>query len=231
MPLLLTRREPGLRERMEDPRADPVLLARTYSQLARINALFAQWRRTWSRYLRPRLTDPDRVYTLLDVGFGGGDIPAALVGWARQDGRRLQVTAIDRDPRALEYARALPPDPDLTFELASTRDLVAAGRRFDFVISNHVLHHLRPEELQALLADAEELTRGLVLFSDIERSPVALLSFALSTWPFFRRSFTVHDGLVSIRRSYTAAELRRAVPQGWQVARMFPYRLLLLREP
>lgn len=220
----------ALRERMEERDADPVRLARTYAHLRRINALLSGWSRIYRRHLRP-LLGVDRTYTLLDVGFGGGDIPLALARRAKRDGFRLRVTAIDRDQRALAHARSLPQSPDVRFVLGSTGDLVARGARFDFVVSNHLLHHLGQDELEALLRDSTGLAGRLVLFNDIARSPVALAGFALLAWPFFRRSFAVHDGLVSIRRSYRPAELRRRVPEGWEVRRMFPYRLLLTWRP
>lgn len=229
MPGTFARREPRLRERMEDQDADPAKLARTYAQLRSINAMFSGWSRLYRRYLRPRL-DAGRTATLLDVGFGGGDLPLALARWARRDGLRLRVTAIDPDERAVAYARAMPAAAGVQFARAGTGDLVATGARFDFVISNHLLHHLRPGDLASLLEDARRLAGRLVLFNDIERSPVALVAFGLLTWPFFRRSYTVHDGLVSIRRSYRAAELRSRVAGGWEVRRMFPYRLLLMRR-
>ena len=46
----------------------------------------------------------------------------------------------------------------------------------------------------------------------------------------FRGSFIRADGLTSIRRSYTAAELRAAAPPGWKVRPGFPFRNLLPLE-
>ena len=67
--------------------------------------------------------------------------------------------------------------------------------------------------------------------SDIARSRPAYLGFGVATWPFFRGSFIRADGLTSIRRSFTARELRMVLPGGWRVTREFPSRLVLRWQP
>jgi 2-polyprenyl-3-methyl-5-hydroxy-6-metoxy-1,4-benzoquinol methylase len=224
---------PSLRERandaveiMDDPACDPELLTRTYADFRIVNAMVSGLRGTYRRDIRPALSRT-RPSTLLDIGSGGGDVARALARWAARDGLRLEVTAIDPDARAHAYATSLPPLPGLTFRRAWSSDLVAEGARFDVVVSNHVLHHLSPAELGGLLFDSERLAGGRALHSDIERGWLAYLGFAVGTWPFFRRSFIRPDGLTSIRRSFTAAELRAVLPAGWRVTREVPFRLVL----
>ncbi|MET1156197.1 MAG: methyltransferase, partial [Arthrobacter sp.] len=69
---------------------------------------------------------------------------------------------------------------------------------------------------------------SLVVHSDIIRSRPAYVLFAAGTLPFFHRSLIRRDGLTSIRRSYTPAELRAAVPPDWQVLRDSRFRQLLV---
>jgi 2-polyprenyl-3-methyl-5-hydroxy-6-metoxy-1,4-benzoquinol methylase len=224
---------PTLRERavdaveiMDDPGCDPEALRRTYADFRLVNAVVSGLRHSYRRDIRPRLS-ASRPHALLDIGSGGGDVARALARWAARDGLRLTVTAIDPDARAHDYATGQPPMPGLEFRRAHSGDLVSAGERYDTVLSNHVLHHLGAADLGALLADSERLSRGLVLHGDIERAPLAYLGFGLGTWPFFRDSYIRADGLTSIRRSFTFAELEAAAPPGWTVRRERPYRLVL----
>jgi 2-polyprenyl-3-methyl-5-hydroxy-6-metoxy-1,4-benzoquinol methylase len=227
---------PSLRQRasdaveiMDDPACDPRRLERTYADFRIVNAVVSGWRGMYRRDIRPRLS---RTHgrTLLDIGSGGGDVARSLARWAARDGLRLNVTAIDPDARAHAYATGLPPVPGLTFRRAFSSELVAEGARFDFVVSNHMLHHLTAGQLGGLLVDSERLAVRRVLHADIERSRFGYLGFGLGTWPFFRGSFIRDDGLASIRRSFTAAELRAVVPPGWQVTRELPSRLVLRWE-
>ncbi|MCY1136434.1 methyltransferase domain-containing protein [Actinoplanes sp. Pm04-4] len=221
----LARRDTESLELMDDPGCDLDRLERTYRQFTAVNRLVSGWRRLYRRRIRP-LLDADRPTTLLDVGFGGGDISRALARWAARDRLLLRTTAIDPDGRALRHVRRLP-DAGVRFEQASSADLVARGDRYDVVISNHLLHHLDAGELSALLADSRALSRRLVLHNDLARASAGYGLYAAVTLPFARRSFVHQDGLLSIRRSYRPAELRAAVPPGWRVTPMFPQRLLL----
>ncbi|TFC81400.1 methyltransferase domain-containing protein [Cryobacterium cheniae] len=225
----LRRRASDAVELMDDPDCDPARLASTYANFRYVNAVVSGWRGMYRRDIRPSLSRT-RESTLLDVGCGGGDVARALARWAARDGLRLRITAVDPDARAHAYATSLPPLPGLTFRRALSSDLVAEGLRFDFVVSNHVLHHLSGEQLGGLLADSERLAAHRVLHADIERSRFGYLGFGLGTWPLFRGSFIRDDGLTSIRRSFTAPELREVVPNGWQVTREHPSRLVLRRE-
>lgn len=216
-------------ELMDDPACDRDRLFATYAQFRAVNALVAGWRRVYLRDVRPVL-DRRRASRLLDIGFGGGDIPLALAGWAARDGLRLEVTAIDPDERAHEFVetRGLT-RRGVDFRAASSSELVDAGERFDIVTSNHLLHHLDPPALSSLLTDSAALAPRAV-HSDIERGRLALAAFGVATKPLDRGSFVHYDGKLSIRRSYTARELQSAVPEGWLVQRQFPYRLLLTRD-
>ncbi|MBD8045118.1 methyltransferase domain-containing protein [Arthrobacter sp. Sa2BUA2] len=214
---------------MDRPDCDPVRLERTYAQFPLINAVVSGWRRNYRRYVRPVLAGRDGG-TVLDIGSGGGDLARALVRWARQDGLAVEVTGIDPDPRAHAYAESRPKVPGLTFRAAFSSQLVAEGQRFDVVLSNHVLHHLDAGAFEGLLTDSQALARSLVLHSDIERSPWAYGLFSAGTLPFFHGSYIRTDGLTSIRRSYTAAELAAAVPAGWETRRQRPWQNLLLHR-
>ena len=152
----LARRDRDLRELMDDPDADLAALRRTYAQFRLVNRLVAGWRRIYRRDLRPLLS-ADRETTLLDIGCGGGDIARALAGWAERDGLRLRVTGHRPGPagaRVRGRQRRRPP-PQSTSGAAPAATWWPRARRFDVVISNHVLHHLdRRPSLTALLADS-----------------------------------------------------------------------------
>ncbi|WP_216329829.1 class I SAM-dependent methyltransferase [Deinococcus aestuarii] len=221
----LARRDTAAHELMDDAGCDPQQLRNTYVQFRVVNAVLSGWGRVYRQEIRPHL-HPERPRTLLDVGSGGGDVPRAFATWARRDGLALDVLGIDADPRAVAFARELPPMPGVQFRQVLSGDLVREGRRFDFVTSNHLLHHLTADELAMLLHDSERLCAVKVLHSDLERHPWAYRLFSVAARPF-PHSFIREDGLTSIRRSYTRAELQATVPPGWQVRPLFPFRHLL----
>lgn len=225
--MFLACRDTETRESMDDPGCDLDTLYNTYRQFRRINILLSRTGVLYSKWIRPAMRDSERTYTLLDIGCGGGDIGFDLHRRASRDGLSLEITGVDIDPRALTYVKRLSWPRGVSFELGDVQHLVARGVRFDFVISNHLLHHLDAETFEQMLQDASCLCRGLVLFNDVRRSDMAYLGFALLTAIGFRRSFIRQDGLVSIRRSYTHSELKAVVPSDWVVEKLCPFRLIL----
>lgn len=229
----LATRDEGATELMDAPDADLAMLERTYEGFRLVNVVVSNQRAVYRRWVRPRLS-PTQTRRVLDIGTGGADVPRALLAWARADGLRLEVVAIDPDERALDWALRQPAEPGLSLRRISSRELAVAGEQFDVVMSNHVLHHLDGVEFGALLADSERLTApgGVAVHCDIERSRLAYAGFALGTWPFagnlLADSYIRPDGLTSIRRSHTAAELAAVLPPGWRVRRGFPSRLEVL---
>ncbi|AYG05256.1 methyltransferase domain-containing protein [Gryllotalpicola protaetiae] len=213
---------------MDGP-CDEARLFATYRHFALANRVVSGWRRLYVRRVRPLLADASGGTRLLDVGFGGGDIPRALAAWADADGLRLDVTAIDPDERALRFARGVDRGGRVRYLAATSHELLGAGERFDMVVSNHVLHHLADAERDALLADSSGFGARLVIHDDIERSRLAYAAWAVGALPFALDSFALVDGLRSIRRSYTERELAALAP-GWRVERLFPWRLLLVHE-
>lgn len=213
-------------EEMDLPGCDPGRLERTYAQFALVNRAVAGWRGIYRTRIRPRLS-ADSPTSLLDVGCGGGDVSVLLAQWAARDGLRLEVTAIDPDPRAILFARARHATADVTFRQASSAELLAGGQRYEVVVSNHVLHHL--SGLGTFLSECAMLSNGTVIHNDIRRSPAAYALFFAGSW-VLSGSYIRRDGLTSIRRSYTAAELAAAAPPGWTVARHAPFRNLLLLD-
>lgn len=226
MPLFLPNRDTLSQEYMDDPDCDLDELRNTYRQFSTINSLISQWRKIYKREICP-LFNPDGQNSLLDIGFGGGDIPLKIARWASEDGFKLQITAIDPDPRAFNFVQKVECPPNVEFLQCKVSELNPKKKQYDFVISNHLLHHLNQQQLSRMLNLSKKFSKRLVLFNDIHRSDWAYLLFNILSRPVFRSSFITEDGLTSIRRSYTKTELIKAVPGDWQVQSLFPFRLLL----
>jgi 2-polyprenyl-3-methyl-5-hydroxy-6-metoxy-1,4-benzoquinol methylase len=225
----MRRRASDAVETMDLPDCDPVRLERTYRQFAVVNRALSGWRRLYDIELRPLLS-AESPTTVLDIGSGGGDLAVTLAGWAARDSLKLHVTGIDPDSRAHKFAAGRPHVPGVEFRQAHSSDLLREGRSYDVVISNHVLHHLQPAELHQLLADSQALARRKALHNDLRRSPAAYALFFVAALPF-RGSFIRADGLTSIRRSYTPAELAGLAPPGWHTEpRSAFHQLLVLRK-
>lgn len=230
----LAQRALDLPELMDDPAADLRMLQRTYRRFGIVNALVSRPGLLYRRHVRPRARHGE--VRILDIGAGGGDLCRYLAARLRRDRLSARITALDPDERAIEWARAHDGGAGVDYRCSDSATLAGAGESFDVVVSNHLLHHLTPADLTALLQDSEGLVApgGVAAHQDIARGRAAYALYAAGTAPLAKNlladSFIRTDGLRSIRRSYTAAELRAAAPTAWQVRSALPARLELRWE-
>ncbi len=229
MPLILKERDTDSTERMDETDSSREKLFNTYRYFSSVNAIVSGWGRIYEKKIKPFLKRKKSA-TLLDIGFGGGDIPIKLARRAAHDGLVLKVTGIETDPRAIEFIQTLGLPANVEFRQSSSTKLLETGAQYDFVLSNHLLHHLNENEIQLILNESKALSRKSVLFNDIERCDVAYGVFGILTAPFFKNSFITEDGLTSIKRSFTYKELKALKPPEWKLQSLFPSRLLLSYE-
>lgn len=222
-------RDDELAELMDDPACDGDTLEATLRRFGTINRLVSGWGTVYRARLRPHLAQLGRPARVLDIGSGGGDLVVRLAAAARRDGLDVAWTGIDPDPRAHAVAAARGHVPGVSFRCTDSAALVRDGETYDAVLSNHVLHHLGGA-LPAFADESLTLSHGIVLHSDIARSRRAYALYAVGIIPFAPGTFLRTDGLRSIRRSYTRAELaatlQSAQPGAWTVDAPAPFRLL-----
>ncbi|MEV5070070.1 methyltransferase domain-containing protein [Microbacterium sp. LMI12-1-1.1] len=227
--MTLAVRDERLAELMDDPACDPDRLRATLRRFGTINRLVSGWGTVYRRELAPHLAALGRPARVLDIGSGGGDLVMRLAAAAKRDGIEVEWTGIDPDPRSHEVALERDGIDGVSFRCMDAATLVAEGDTFDAVLSNHVLHHLGAD-LPDFVAQSQALSHGLVLHSDIARSRLAYALYAIGITPFAPGTFLRTDGLRSIRRSYTPAELAAVLDEArlgtWAVQTPAPFRVL-----
>jgi 2-polyprenyl-3-methyl-5-hydroxy-6-metoxy-1,4-benzoquinol methylase len=198
-------------ELLDGPLDDPVTLAANLRDLRRINRLLGGVelsRRAFDALVGDRMGP----ISLLDVGTGAGDIPAALQVMEARRGRQLLVTALDSRPEVV--AAALAGAPELA-SLVGFRFAVGDGRRLaeadcshDVVHASLVLHHLAPDQALLLLREMGRVAAVGVIVNDLARGWLAWLGAWLLGHALTRNRLTRHDAPLSVRRAYRPAEVQ-----------------------
>jgi 2-polyprenyl-3-methyl-5-hydroxy-6-metoxy-1,4-benzoquinol methylase len=183
-------------------------LQRNLRDIRRINALLG-WTAAAVRAIAAiTRAEPDRAWTLLDVASGSADIPRAIARWARHSGTDLTITASDINPHivaiARQESRAL---PNLHIAQMDALDLPFAPQSVDIVLCTLALHHFAPEAAVALLRSMARVGKRILLF-DVQRSRLAHAGVIALTHLLGMDAMTCHDAPISVRRAYSAAELR-----------------------
>jgi 2-polyprenyl-3-methyl-5-hydroxy-6-metoxy-1,4-benzoquinol methylase len=194
-------------ELMDTEAVDAAEFGRCLGDLAIVNILtLGRW--PTLRWLRRATRDVER-FSLLDVGFGQGDMLRAIAKWAARRGKRAVLSGIDLNPSSEIAARAATP---VGMEIAyATADVFAYDPQPqpDFVVSALMTHHLTDAQVIEMLRWIDRTAVRGWFISDLHRHPIAYWGFrvmaALSGWHRFVR----HDGAVSIARSFRREDWRR----------------------
>jgi ubiquinone/menaquinone biosynthesis C-methylase UbiE len=222
-------RAAGVLEIIDGPPVPFKEMACCMTDISRVNALFGGRMVTMvhvKRLLAAR--PPDRLVTVLDVGTGAGDIPRELVRWARRQGRRIRIFALDRDAATLRIAAKLVRDyPEITFVRGDALSLPIRSGAVDLTISAMTLHHLEPDAGVRYLAEMDRAARVGFVVNDLVRSRLAHWVVWLLTRFITRSAISRHDGPLSVRRSYTPGEVTglcaQAGLEGVDVVHHWPY--------
>jgi 2-polyprenyl-3-methyl-5-hydroxy-6-metoxy-1,4-benzoquinol methylase len=209
-------------ERMDEADCDPEKLQRTYAQFTQINRLLSEWGSLYKKHLRPALQAG--ASTILDIGCGGGDVIRLLAHYAHRDGFSPTFLGIDPDPRAIAFAQA---QSNISNTCFAQVDLAQITEKYDILLSNHVLHHLKDAEIAPFCLACQRVATRQIVHNDICRDDLALALFPL-VGGWFRGSYILEDGRRSIRRAFVPRELEAIIPAGWHVEKSSPFRLQLL---
>lgn len=222
-------RAAGVLEIIDGPPVPFKDMACCMKDISRVNALFGGRMVTMIHVKRLLGALPaDRLITVLDVGTGAGDIPRELVRWARRQGRRIRIFALDRDAATLQIAAQVVREyPEIRFVRGDALSLPIRAGAVDLTISAMTLHHLEPDAGVRYLAEMDRAARVGFVVNDLVRSRVAHWVVWLITRFITRSAISRHDGPLSVKRSYTPVEVsglcERAGLVGVEVVHYWPY--------
>ena len=82
-----------------------------------------------------------------------------------------------------------------------------ADRSVDIIVCSQLLHHFTEREIATVLRELQRVARVRVIISDLRRSWVAAAGIWLASFPLRFHPISRHDGVLSVLRGFTAAEL------------------------
>ena len=185
-------------------------VASSLATISRFNALFGGRRIVVRQACELLAALPAaRPVTVLDVGTGAADIPAALVRWARRAGRKIRVLALDHGSATLAYARGgAAAYPEITLVQGDALALPVKPESVDLVISALTLHHVPGGDVARYLGEIDGAARLGWVVNDLVRGRVARALVWALTRVLSRSAMARHDGPMSVARSYTPSELK-----------------------
>ena len=193
-------------ERLDEPGVDPRLVRRSLRDVTVANRLFGGTHAVLAELARV-LGEVGPDATLLDVGTGLGDIPRAAAAMARRRGVALRIVGVDYSETLVSASRG---ETALAVR-ADARALPFSDGAVDVVTCSQTLHHFADPEAAVVLRELDRVARVRVIVSDLRRSWLAAAGLWIASFPLLFHPVSRHDGVLSVLRGFTAAELARAV--------------------
>ncbi len=223
-------------EYLDAPGQDPVEFEGLLAAVRRTNRWYGG-RRLALRFVEPfAAAIAHRPLTILDVATASGDIPAAIVRWARARDLGVRITALDINSTILSAARRTTIGlPEISLLRGNAMALPFPDRSVDLVICALALHHFSFDQAVAVLREIDRVARAGFVVNDILRSWGAYLGAIADTWVLSANRLARHDGPLSVRRSFTWPEfhalVRAAGLTGVEILRHGLQRAVLVRWP
>jgi SAM-dependent methyltransferase len=191
-------------ELLDDPASDAGTVLASLGDVARINRFLGGRHAALERLDGMFRTErAGAAASLLDVGTGVGDIPVAAARLARRRGIALRLVGVERHPAAARAARG----QGLLAVVADGGRLPFADRSVDYVLCSQLLHHFAGDAARRLVRELDRVARRGVVIADLRRSVFAAAGFFLASFALRVQPVTRRDGVVSVFRGFSAAEL------------------------
>lgn len=172
--------------------------------------------------------------SLIDVGCGGGLFLLNL----NKHYPHMQMLGVDISEEAIKLAQnemqhwQHTSKTNIKFQLQHETELQLAENSVDIVLMTLVCHHIEDEALILLLQKANKAARKAVIINDLHRHRLAYWFYKMLSPLLFRNRLITHDGLLSIKRSFTRREFQRLLQQAniqnYQIKWGFPFRWSVL---
>ncbi len=200
--LVTPRRRRGV-EHLERPDVPDALVRRSLADVSRANALFGGRRAAECEVIEVLRSTGAREATVLDVGTGLGDIPASLRRAGSRHGIEIRTLGVDSNEALVRAATS----NELKVVRADAMALPFPDASVDVVLCSQVLHHFEGADAVRLLREMTRVARIRVIVADIRRSWLAAAGIWLASFPLGFHPVSRHDGVLSVLRGFTGAEL------------------------
>ena len=176
----------------------------------------------------------DRIYTIADIGSGGGDNLIALAKWFKKNHIQVQLTGIDANDFMIEFAKSYCKDYDnIDFMKLNVFDISRENQRFDITTCSLFCHHFTNEELTTIFHQIKKITNNYFIINDLHRHKLAYYSIWLLVHLFNGSYLVKNDAPLSVWRAFKKEELKELINPIWkenQITWVWAFRWMCLMK-
>ncbi len=182
----------------------------------RVNTLLGGYSITLNAVFQLLMKNPRKSYTILDMGCAEGTMLRKLADEARKRALPVKLIGVDLNKQALELAHEYSRDfPEITFMECDILTTDFSDINIDVVMTTLTLHHFTDDGVVKFVNQFNSMASLGVVINDLQRSRLAYYLFQAFSLFFIKTKIARKDGLLSIKRAFTKADLKgyaHAVP-------------------
>lgn len=153
-----------------------------------------------------------KVFSVLDVGAGSGELLRAVDGFGRETGRQAALTGLDLNEISIRALHRGSNGADAV--LGDAFRLPFADGAFDYAICSLFTHHLKNDEVVTVLREMKRVSRRGIFAIDLHRHPIAYALYKIFCFVFRISPLVRHDGSLSILKGFKPNELLELAKKG-----------------
>ena len=204
-------------EWMDAPDLDEAELGRCLDDLAVVNGVTLA-RGPTVGFLRRAMRGRASL-SVLDVGYGQGDMLRRIARWGRRRGVALRLEGVDLSPASAVAARAATPGwMGIRYRTGDVFD--EAPGSVDVIVSSLFTHHLGDADVVRFLRWMEGTATVGWFVNDLHRHAVAYYGFKALAGVAGWHPMVRHDGPVSVARAFTRRDWERMLDEAGVAARV-----------
>lgn len=192
---------------MDDPEIPAALLHKNLRELDMLNRHLGGHAISLAG-IKELMTDRSKLYHIVDLGCGSGDVLKYIARWARANQFRVKLTGIDNNPQAIKYLEEQSAAfPEISGVVADYTQFLEKTTAVDIVHCALFCHHLEDQALHELFSSLKVQARIGFVINDLQRNPLAYYSVWLLTRLLNGSALSKHDGPVSVLRAFKRKEI------------------------
>ena len=160
------------------------------------------------------MVDRKKVYHIVDLGCGSGDVLKYIARWARSNQFKVKLTGVDKNSDAIQYLLNVCSEfPEINGIVSDYKDYLETNQNIDIVHCSLFCQHLNNDELLELFRYLNSYTNDGFVINDLQRSSIAYYSVWVLTRLLNGTVLSKHDGPISVLRAFKREELEKLLHQ------------------
>jgi 2-polyprenyl-3-methyl-5-hydroxy-6-metoxy-1,4-benzoquinol methylase len=179
--------------------------------------------------------DKSKIYTIMDIGCGGGDSLKAIANWSKKEGYSINLNGVDLKEDCISYAKNNCSNYDtINFRCEDFRNAFSEQVPINIVHASLFCHHFTESEIIDFIKLCSK-NKAIFVINDLERNSIAYYSIKLLTKLFSKSPLVKNDAPLSVLRGFKKTEwisiLQKSGIENYTVKNRWAFRHLVIVYP